>query len=148
MLVGPFAASGSSYVRTLLKVWCAAKKKSLRGRRMPRQGGCKSSVRLKLYEANYLARAAPRMVVILERCIRVTHFEELPAITTHAERATDHCAAGRVNSTWWRLAKGVHLVRGLLLEISSTFSVEIKCSVHFSQIHSAVTAVSSQVESV
>ena len=58
---------------------------------MPRQGGCKSSVRLKLYEANYLARAAPRMVVILERCIRVTHFEELPAITTHAERATEHC---------------------------------------------------------
>jgi hypothetical protein len=144
MLVGPFAASGSSYVRTLLKVWCAAKKKSLRGRRMPRQGGCKSSVRLKLYEANYLARAAPRMVVILERCIRVTHFEELPAITTHAERATDHCAAGRVNSTWWRvwrLAKR-SAFRGLLLEISSTFSVEIKCSVHFSQIHSAVTAVS------
>ena len=144
MLVGPFAASGSSYVRTLLKVWCAAKKKSLRGRRMPRQGGCKSSVRLKLYEANYLARAAPRMVVILERCIRVTHFEELPAITTHAERATDHYCAARVNSTWWRvwrLAKR-SAFRGLLLEISSTFSVEIKCSVHFSQIHSAVTAVS------
>ena len=86
MLVGPFDASGSSYVRTLSKVWCAAKIKSQRGRRMPLQW-LQMECALEVVYSQLLARAASRMVVILENTYASLILQGCPSSrSTHAEQ--------------------------------------------------------------